>query len=306
MRSMSKLFFCAVFSVAALGGCSIYQNPVNQGNIIAQEQVNRLRVGMSRNQVQQILGNPLLQDIFHASRWDYPFRTMRGGKLGEQRTLTVEFDDKGYVKSWRGDDQPTEAIQNRPRTLAPAPSAAQLSATTSPPSVQELAQLARPAAPVPTSQVAIAPAQAVVAPAIVAAPARQDLTVASRLLQNNQAADTQSADLKQLEQLVENWRTAWAEKKTVDYVASYTAEFKGTSANRNAWLEARKKSIESKKWIKVALSDVKIIRVSENEARAMFNQNYESDVNKEAGQKRMYFKKINGKWLIDAEFFTKA
>ena len=38
----------------------------------------QMQVGMSRAQVRQLLGTPLLTDMFHADRWDYLFYFKRG------------------------------------------------------------------------------------------------------------------------------------------------------------------------------------------------------------------------------------
>src|SRR5947209_4460911 len=51
-----------------------YRMPVQQGNFVSQEMVAELKEGMTREQVSTLLGTPLLTDMFHEDRWDYPFR----------------------------------------------------------------------------------------------------------------------------------------------------------------------------------------------------------------------------------------
>ena len=56
-----------------LAGCAWlepYKVPIVQGNVVTREQVAVLRPGMSRIQVRDILGTPLLTSVFHAHRWD--------------------------------------------------------------------------------------------------------------------------------------------------------------------------------------------------------------------------------------------
>ena len=50
-----------------------------QGNFVSKEQVEALRPGMSRQQVRDILGTPLVTSVFHADRWDYVFTIKRQG-----------------------------------------------------------------------------------------------------------------------------------------------------------------------------------------------------------------------------------
>ncbi len=73
---------------AALSGCAVYQHEVLQGNFISKEQAQALQPGMSRAQVRQILGTPLITDLFRADRWDYVF-TMRHRKGVEPQKITL-------------------------------------------------------------------------------------------------------------------------------------------------------------------------------------------------------------------------
>ncbi|MEP6942540.1 MAG: outer membrane protein assembly factor BamE [Betaproteobacteria bacterium] len=99
-----------------LGGCSwlssvgVYKLDVNQGNYITQDQVDRLKVGQTPQQVRLALGTPLLVDPFHASRWDYLYSFQRQGRVLEQRQFTVYFvNDK--VARWEGDEAPPPPVE---------------------------------------------------------------------------------------------------------------------------------------------------------------------------------------------------
>ena len=72
-----------IAAVLGLGGCTAlqpYRAPVVQGNVVTREQVAVLRPGMSRIQVRDILGTPLLTSVFHADRWDYVFTLRQQGR----------------------------------------------------------------------------------------------------------------------------------------------------------------------------------------------------------------------------------
>ncbi len=85
-----------------------YVPDVVQGNFISSEQYAKLQVGMSREQVRQILGTPLLASYFHANRWDYVFEFKRAGQvIGKERRVTVFFNGDKVVK-FEGDALPTE------------------------------------------------------------------------------------------------------------------------------------------------------------------------------------------------------
>ena len=85
-----------------------YKIEVVQGNFVSKEQVGALKAGMSRQQVRDLLGTPLLASVFHADRWDYVFTLRRQGVEMPPRKLTVFF--RGDVlERFEGDEMPTEA-----------------------------------------------------------------------------------------------------------------------------------------------------------------------------------------------------
>lgn len=85
-----------------------YVPDVVQGNFISSEQYSKLKLDMTREQVRQILGTPLLASYFHVNRWDYVFEFKRAGQvIGKERRVTVFFDGDKVVK-FDGDALPTE------------------------------------------------------------------------------------------------------------------------------------------------------------------------------------------------------
>lgn len=77
-----------------LSGCLIYRIDIQQGNEISLQMLDRLEIGMSRREVQKVLGRPLVTDPFHTDRWDYYFYRKRG-KTGaiEQHFATLFFSE---------------------------------------------------------------------------------------------------------------------------------------------------------------------------------------------------------------------
>jgi outer membrane protein assembly factor BamE len=86
-----------------VAGCSsvpslLYKIEIQQGNVITQDMVDKLKPGMSRSQVRFALGSPLISDPFHDNRWDYVYRLEQKGRLVEQRKLTVFFEGDNLVR----------------------------------------------------------------------------------------------------------------------------------------------------------------------------------------------------------------
>ncbi|RCX28314.1 outer membrane protein assembly factor BamE [Thioalbus denitrificans] len=97
-----------------LGGCStdakipgVYRIDVQQGNVVTQEDVNKLEPGMTKRQVRFLLGTPLIVDVFHQDRWDY-YYSMRPGSLGgkKERQHVVLFFENDRLVRLEGDLRP--------------------------------------------------------------------------------------------------------------------------------------------------------------------------------------------------------
>lgn len=85
----------------------IFRPDVQQGNFISREMVAQLRVGMTPEQVRFVLGTPMLTDVFHANRWDYPFRLQKGnGEITSSQV--VVFFENNRVARFEGGDLPDE------------------------------------------------------------------------------------------------------------------------------------------------------------------------------------------------------
>ena len=82
-----------------------YRIDLPQGNYITQAMLERVRVGMSTEQVREALGSPLLGHVFHADRWDYVFRFKHPNGSFEQRKVTVRFGN-GRVTGIESDPLP--------------------------------------------------------------------------------------------------------------------------------------------------------------------------------------------------------
>ncbi len=95
-------------SHSALNAITPYKAQVVQGNFVSREQVEALRTGMSREQVREILGTPLVASAFHANRWDYVFTLKRQGIEPQARRLSVFFGAEG-LQRFEGDPMPSES-----------------------------------------------------------------------------------------------------------------------------------------------------------------------------------------------------
>ena len=123
-----KLILIAISAtVFSISGCTSfypYKMEIRQGNYVTSEMRKKIKVGMSRQQVTSVLGSPLVNDVFHANRWDYIYRLEEKGKLVEQQRLTLFFEGD-FVKrlddSQASGSQPADKNSAVTVPAAPAP-----------------------------------------------------------------------------------------------------------------------------------------------------------------------------------------
>jgi len=92
---------CAACS-ASLPSIKPYRMDIQQGNVVTSKMMLQLRPGMTKSQVRFIMGTPLIQDTFHAERWDYFYQMRKGGVIIEQRRVILDFDNQ-LLSKVRGD-----------------------------------------------------------------------------------------------------------------------------------------------------------------------------------------------------------
>lgn len=76
-----------------LSGCAVirpHKKNIEQGNVITPEQVSELHKGMTESQVIEVMGNPLLTNVFSTNRLDYVYTYQPGyGDRTEKRITCI-------------------------------------------------------------------------------------------------------------------------------------------------------------------------------------------------------------------------
>lgn len=79
-------------------GC-VYQAALSQGNLLDQEDIDTVEVGMTRSQVRFLLGTPMIDDPFHEERWDYVYFLRIGrGDATSKRWISINFNGESVAE----------------------------------------------------------------------------------------------------------------------------------------------------------------------------------------------------------------
>ncbi|XKM13980.1 outer membrane protein assembly factor BamE [Orbaceae bacterium ac157xtp] len=99
----SRYIISAFMALFLLSGCSfvdrwVYRPDINQGNYVTQDAVDKLEKGQTKEQVQFIMGSPMLTSIYGDDIWYYVFREKPQHGYVSQKTYTIIFNQKGLVE----------------------------------------------------------------------------------------------------------------------------------------------------------------------------------------------------------------
>lgn len=136
VAARTAAFAAAALCVVVSGGCaklgtessglfSPYRIDLPQGNYLTADMLDKLRPGMSREQVRLVLGSPLLQPLFRADRWDYVFAYRFANGRTEVRRVAIFFKDD-LIATIKADtlpenDEAIDPLLPGARTRAAAP-----------------------------------------------------------------------------------------------------------------------------------------------------------------------------------------
>ena len=102
-----------VLSVLVVGcsNFSLHRVDVYQGNYIEQQRLENLKPGMTKSEVQLLLGTPLVTDVYDPNTWYYVFfHSNSQGGVKEERKIRLHFDTNGSSQFIDGDLTPVAPV----------------------------------------------------------------------------------------------------------------------------------------------------------------------------------------------------
>ena len=95
---MVMLYCVTVISACASWLPEPHKLDLQQGNTVKLEQLESIKIGMTKSEVRKIMGSPMLADPFHTQRWDYIYRFIPNKGFERKSLLTLYFEDEVLIK----------------------------------------------------------------------------------------------------------------------------------------------------------------------------------------------------------------
>ena len=102
MTQLTKLYILLFlsFGILSCSALSPYKVPILQGNIIEDKDVEQLSEGLTKDQVQYLLGTPMLNSPLHPNKWNYIYSVSIGDQLIVDKKLSLLFDENQKLTTW--------------------------------------------------------------------------------------------------------------------------------------------------------------------------------------------------------------
>ncbi len=94
---MKIVLIAVLLALTSLTAC--YKTPVQQGNILKQEDIDEVKPGMTKQQIVIILGTPTVADPFNQDRWDYINTSKLKGKFKKIKKFSLFFENNKLVRT---------------------------------------------------------------------------------------------------------------------------------------------------------------------------------------------------------------
>jgi outer membrane protein assembly factor BamE len=76
---------------------NLYRVTIKQGTVFAQEDIDKLEIGMTKDQVSFVMGQPSLENFFEKNVWNYIYKITTGDNVDMEKKVKLIFDEKNLL-----------------------------------------------------------------------------------------------------------------------------------------------------------------------------------------------------------------
>ena len=101
MQNKLISLFLAIIMASLLGACAfpgVYKINVQQGNIVTQEMLDKLKPGMTKRQVHFVLGKPVVENVFSNAYESYLYTYQPANEETRQQTVLIYYENELFTR----------------------------------------------------------------------------------------------------------------------------------------------------------------------------------------------------------------
>ena len=76
---------------------NLYKVTITQGTVFAQEDIDKLEIGMTKDQVSYVMGQPSFENFFEKNVWNYIYKITTGDNVDMEKKVKLIFDEKNLL-----------------------------------------------------------------------------------------------------------------------------------------------------------------------------------------------------------------
>ena len=95
---MKKLLILIISLIMiSCSNTSLYKVSITQGTVFNQDDIDKLEIGMTKDQVTYVMGQPSFENFFEKNVWNYFYQIKTGDTIELERRLKLVFDEKNLL-----------------------------------------------------------------------------------------------------------------------------------------------------------------------------------------------------------------
>ena len=95
---MKKLLIIIIsLLIFSCSSTNIYRVTITQGTVFSQEDLDKLEIGMTKDQVSFVMGQPSFENFFENNVWNYIYKVTAGDEVDMEKKVKLIFDEKNLL-----------------------------------------------------------------------------------------------------------------------------------------------------------------------------------------------------------------
>ena len=95
---MKKLLIIIIsLLIYSCSNTNLYKVTITQGTVFAQEDIDKLEIGMTKDQVSFVMGQPSFENFFEKNVWNYIYKITTGDNVDMEKKVKLIFDEKNLL-----------------------------------------------------------------------------------------------------------------------------------------------------------------------------------------------------------------